>query len=112
MIKTLGGIAKVTVFMLVVAFAFTACQPDEQEAADGAAEEQAEEKGEVSLVYVNWEEGVAWSHFFATVLEDELGYEVNLTAADVGPAFASVAGGDQDFFMEAWLPGLHSTYVE
>ena len=71
-----------------------------------------ESAGEVNLTYVNWEEGVAWTHFLATILEDEMGYEVNLTAADVGPAFASTAAGDQDFFMEAWLPGLHSTYVE
>lgn len=67
---------------------------------------------EVKLTYVNWEEGVAWTHFLATVLEDEMGYEVQLTAADVGPGFASVAAGDQDFFMEAWLPGLHTVYTE
>lgn len=67
---------------------------------------------EVNLTYVNWEEGVAWTHFLATVLEDEMGYAVNITAADVGPAFASTAAGDMDFFMEAWLPGLHATYVD
>jgi glycine betaine/proline transport system substrate-binding protein len=76
------------------------------------AEGQKEKAKEVSMTYVNWEEGVAWTHFLATVLEDEMGYEVSITAADVGPAFASVAAGDQDFFMEAWLPGLHSTYTE
>jgi glycine betaine/proline transport system substrate-binding protein len=75
-------------------------------------EEAPAEPQEVSLAYVNWEEGVAWTHFLATVLEDEMGYDVNLTAADVGPAYASVASGDQDYFMEAWLPNLHSTYVE
>jgi len=80
--------------------------------AEGQQEQGAESKGEVNLTYVNWEEGVAWSHMLATVLEDEMGYEVNLTAADVGPAFASVAAGDQDFFMEAWLPGLHTVYTE
>ena len=74
--------------------------------------EGAQETQEVEMTYVNWEEGVAWSHFFAALLEDEMGYEVTLTAADVGPAYASVFGGDQDFFMEAWLPNLHSTYVE
>ncbi len=78
----------------------------------GGEQEMAEESKEVSLTYVNWEEGVAWTHFFAAVLEDEMGYEVTLTAADVGPAYASVAAGDQDFYMEAWLPNLHSTYVE
>ena len=66
----------------------------------------------VTLTYVNWEEGVAWTHFLATILEDEMGYEVSLTAADVGPAYAAVAAGDQDFYMEAWLPNLHSNYVE
>ncbi len=72
----------------------------------------AEQKETVRLVYVNWEEGVAWTHFLATVLEDEFGYNVELTAADVGPAISSVAAGDQDFFMEAWLPGLHTVYTE
>ena len=70
------------------------------------------EQKEVNLTYVNWEEGVAWTHFFQTVLEDEMGYDVTITAADVGPAFAAVASGNQDFFMEAWLPGLHAPYVE
>ncbi len=80
--------------------------------AGAAFAEGAQETQEVKLTYVNWEEGVAWSHFLATVLEDEMGYEVTLTAADVGPAYASVFAGDQDFYMEAWLPSLHSTYVE
>ncbi|MFW5695288.1 MAG: glycine betaine ABC transporter substrate-binding protein [Alkalispirochaeta sp.] len=80
--------------------------------ANGQGEEGAEAPQTVRMTYVNWEEGVAWTHFFATVLEDEMGYDVEITAADVGPAFSSVAGGDQDFFMEAWLPGLHDTYVE
>ena len=70
------------------------------------------EKKTVNLVYANWEEGVAWTHFLAAVLEDEYGYEVNLTAADVAPAISSVAEGDQDFFMEGWLPTLHGVYTE
>ncbi len=71
-----------------------------------------EEKGTVSLTYVNWEEGVAWTNLFATILEDEMDYEVELTQAEVGPAYTSVGAGDQDFFMEAWLPNLHANYVE
>lgn len=80
--------------------------------AGGGTEGGAEPKGEINLTYMNWEEGVAWTHFVAAVLEDEYGYEVNLTAADVGIAYSSLFSGDQDFLMEAWLPGLHSTYVE
>ena len=90
----------------------SACQRKHEAARTGTIEAAEEELSEVNLTYVNWEEGVAWTHFLATILEDEMGYEVNLTAADVGPAYSSVAAGDQDFYMEAWLPGLHSRYVE
>lgn len=64
------------------------------------------------LVYVNWEEGVAYTHLAAAVLEDKMGYEVNLTAADVAPGYTAIAQGDKDAFMETWLPVLHKSYVE
>jgi glycine betaine/proline transport system substrate-binding protein len=76
------------------------------------AEGQSEDTKTVKLTYANWEEGVAWSHAIAAILEDEMGYEVELTAADVAPAISSVANGDQDFFMEGWLPNLHTQYTE
>lgn len=98
------NIARIIAFGVIAIFVTSAVFAGAQ-AEDGS-------KGEVKLTYVNWEEGVAWTHFLATILEDEMGYEVSLTAADVGPGYSSVAAGDQDFFMEAWLPGLHSQYVE
>ncbi len=96
-------------FKKVVIFALIAVFLPGMVFAGGA---QADQGKTVNLVYPNWEEGVAWTHFLAAVLEDEMGYTVNLTAADVGPGFASVAAGDQDFFMEAWLPNLHTIYTE
>ncbi len=67
---------------------------------------------EANLVYVNWAEGIAYTNLAKVVLEEKLGYTVNITAADVGPAYTSVAQGDQDAFMETWLPVLHKDYVE
>jgi glycine betaine/proline transport system substrate-binding protein len=64
------------------------------------------------LVYVNWAEGVAYTHLAKVVLEEKMGYTVKITAADVGPAYTSVAQGDKDAFMESWLPVLHKDYVE
>ncbi len=64
------------------------------------------------LVYANWEEGVAYTHLAQAVLEDKMGYKVTITAADVAPAYAAVAQGDKDAFMETWLPVLHKDYVE
>jgi glycine betaine/proline transport system substrate-binding protein len=65
-----------------------------------------------NLVYVNWAEGIAYTHLAKVILEDQMGYGVTLTAADVGPAYAAVAQGDKDAFMETWLPVLHKDYVE
>ena len=99
LLRTLIGLTMAT-FLVVGAFAA------------GTQEGDGEEPQEVSLTYVNWEEGVAWTHFFETVLEDEMGYDVTITAADVGVGYSATAAGDQDFYMEAWLPGLHATYIE
>lgn len=64
------------------------------------------------LAYVNWAEGVAYTHLAKVILEDKMGYKVNITAADVGPAYTAVANGDMDAFMETWLPTLHKDYVD
>ncbi len=63
------------------------------------------------LVYVNWAEGVAYTHLAEAVLRDKMGYDVNLTAADVAPGYTAVAQGSHDAFMECWR-GLHKDYLD
>lgn len=75
----------------------------------GSSEKEAKT---ADLVYVNWAEGVAYTHLVKVILEDKMGYEVTVTAADVGPAYTAVAQGARDAFMETWLPVLHKDYVE
>lgn len=65
-----------------------------------------------NLVYANWEEGIAYTNLAKVVLEDKMGYDVTITPSDVAPAYAAVAAGDQDAFMETWLPVLHKDYIE
>ena len=64
----------------------------------------------VRIAYPNWSEGIAMTHLAAVVLEEEMGYDVELTQADPGVIFAAVAQGDQDLFLDAWLPNTHSDY--
>lgn len=64
------------------------------------------------LVYVNWVEGVDYTNLAKVVLEDNMGYDVTITAADPGPAYTAVAEGDRDAFMESWLPVLHQEYMK
>lgn len=78
----------------------------------GGEKESETSKKSANLVYANWEEGIAYTNLAKVVLEDMLDYNVTITASDVAPAYASVAAGDQDAFMETWLPVLHKDYIE
>lgn len=74
--------------------------------------QQKQEKKTADLVYVNWAEGIAYTNLAKVVLEDKMNYDVEITSADVGPAYTAVAQGDADAFMETWLPTLHADYYE
>ncbi len=93
------SIFTIVLMLAVVASTMVSCQSQQtQKTAD--------------LVYVNWAEGVAYTHLAKVILEDKMGYTVTATAADVGPAYTAVAQGNKDAFMETWLPVLHKDYVE
>ncbi|MFP4351395.1 MAG: glycine betaine ABC transporter substrate-binding protein [Puniceicoccaceae bacterium] len=64
----------------------------------------------VKIAYPNWAEGIAMTNLAAVILEDEMGYDVELTQADPGVIYAAVADGDQDVFLDAWLPNTHADY--
>src|SRR6056297_3261556 len=96
------------ILMVAMSVVFVGCQQEEQAAE--TAEEEVDKTA--NLVYVNWEEGVAYTNLAKVVLEDQMGYEVEITAADVAPAYTSIAQGDMDAFMETWLPVLHKDYVD
>lgn len=94
--KILSLISKLGVFVLAVGLI------------TGCSQQQTEKSAD--LVYVNWAEGIAYTNLAKVVLEDKMGYEVEITSADVGPAYTAIAQSDADAFMETWLPVLHRNY--
>ena len=77
------------------------------------AAQQTEQEGKtVRIGYVSWAEGIAMTHLAKVVLEDRMDYDVNLTMADPAPIFTSLAEGNLDFFLDAWLPLTHSSHME
>jgi glycine betaine/proline transport system substrate-binding protein len=66
----------------------------------------------VRLVYVNWAEGIAMTNLAKVALEDEMGYRVKIIMADPAPLFTSLANGDNDAFLDAWLPVTHGDYMD
>jgi len=66
----------------------------------------------LTIGYIDWDEDVAVSNLVKILLEEDLGYEVELQLVDVGPLFNGVADGDIDAFLDVWLPKTHQTYWE
>ncbi|WP_139738814.1 glycine betaine ABC transporter substrate-binding protein [Actinomyces wuliandei] len=62
-------------------------------------------------VPAGWDEGIAISNLFKVILTDE-GYDVTLSDADVGVAYSSLANGDYDLMLDAWLPTTHESYMD
>lgn len=61
-------------------------------------------------VHAGWDEGIAVSHLFSVVLEDE-GYTVTSTEADPGVVYTGLTGGDFDVNFDMWLPSTHADYL-
>lgn len=77
--------------------------PDEPDAPDTA------DKGEVEILYVEWECALASTYVAAEVLKD-MGYEVSLTSVSGALMWSGLAAGEGDAFTTAWLPGTHADY--
>lgn len=87
------------------ALALAACSPS------GDRSESGEAQQTIELGYVLWDSEIASTHVVAAVLQDEMGYEVNLTDVDAGPMWTGIARGNFDAIVAAWLPGTHSEYM-
>jgi glycine betaine/proline transport system substrate-binding protein len=68
---------------------------------------------ELTLGYIEWDENVAVSSLTKVLLEEELGYTVELQRTNVAvvkQVFGGVAEGDLDAFQDVWMPN-HSAYL-
>ncbi len=74
--------------------------------AEGQQEGAAEDKGEVSIAYVEWARSVAITHVAGELL-DRLGWEPQLSNVANAAMWQSVASGDSDALLAAWLPVTH-----
>ncbi|WP_423918282.1 glycine betaine ABC transporter substrate-binding protein [Frigoribacterium sp. 2-23] len=62
-------------------------------------------------VFNGWDEGIAASWLWKTVLEEK-GYTVNLKMADVAPVYIGLTRDDYDVVLDTWLPVTHKEYVD
>lgn len=72
----------------------------------------ADEAPVIDLGYVLWDSEIASTHVVAAVIQDDLGYEVNLVDVDAGPMWIGIGQGNFDAIVAAWLPGTHAEYYD
>jgi len=96
----LGGIA----LTAATALALSGC-------AGGAGASASDPKSIEIAVFNGWDEGIAASYLWQSILEDK-GYDVTLTYADVAPVYQGLARGDFDLVLDTWPPTTHADYME
>lgn len=71
---------------------------------------QAQEGKPIKMGWTAWSDAEVVTRLAVRVLEDRLGYKVDLTLADIGLVFQGIAKGDLDVMLLAWLPTTHKPY--
>ena len=70
---------------------------------------------QLTLGYIEWDENVAVSNLTKVVLEEDLGYEVELRVTNesvVQQVFRDVASGDLNAFQDVWMPNHEQLLAE
>ncbi|HHO75037.1 MAG TPA: glycine betaine ABC transporter substrate-binding protein [Deltaproteobacteria bacterium] len=70
------------------------------------------DKGKVELAYVEWSCATASINVVKAVLEEKMGYDVEITPVSAAAMYQAIATGDIDGMTTAWLPVTHAHYVE
>ncbi|MGM0496389.1 MAG: glycine betaine ABC transporter substrate-binding protein [Bacteroidota bacterium] len=83
---------------------FTACKQGAKK-----DDQKGEKSEQVKILYPNWAEGIAFTHLAKAILDEE-GYDTKITPLEPGPIYASLAKGDADLMLDAWLPHTHEDY--
>lgn len=103
-------IAAVALVVLAVLIWPRQASPPQQED-NGDDEQQPGETAEtVEIGYVNWACATAKAYLVKNILEDDFDIDVTIRDMQTGLKWQSVATGDIDFILSAWLPGTHGDY--
>lgn len=99
------------VLMATAVLSFSSCKQGGQKQSAEQEKGAANKSEQVQILYPNWAEGIAFTNLAKAALED-VGYDVKMTPLEPGPIYATLAKGDADLMLDAWLPHTHSDYWE
>lgn len=70
------------------------------------------EEKKVELIYVEWASEVASTNLVKAVLQEKMGYDVDMIPVSAAAMWQGIASGDADAMVAAWLPTTHGHYLE
>ncbi len=89
------------------------CSSNNNTSADGnGAQAGGSANKQLSLAYVAWDSEIASTYVVKEVLEQKLGYSVEMLQVDAGPMWAGISDGSADAMVAAWLPSTHASYTD
>jgi glycine betaine/proline transport system substrate-binding protein len=94
--------------LAVTVLACTACNSGNEGTNDKG---KAKKQKSIKLVYVEWSDAVASTNVMQILLED-MGYKVETLPVSAAAMWQSVATGNADAMVAAWLPTTHKHYYE
>lgn len=79
----------------------------------GGGQKSTDKSKEVTILYPNWAEGIAFTHLAKVALEEH-GFTVEVINLEPGLIYGelSKANSKGDVFLDAWLPHTHAPYWE
>jgi glycine betaine/proline transport system substrate-binding protein len=89
--------------VLIMALGLVGCDGGDNDTAD---------KGTVEILYVEWACASATSHIMADILENKMGYNVELTPVTAAVMYEGLSNGNGDVTLCTWLPVTHGEYMQ
>src|SRR3954453_18337145 len=66
----------------------------------------------INIGWTAWSDAEAVTKLAKKVLEDRMGYKVELTMADIGIQYQGIATGKLDAMLMSWQPLTHKPYLD
>jgi glycine betaine/proline transport system substrate-binding protein len=64
----------------------------------------------IKIGWTAWSTAEANTKLIKKILEDKMGYDVELIMSDIGIQYQGISNGDIDLMLMAWLPTTHKSY--
>ena len=100
----------ICILSLSLSLALSSCSSNEEEQ-HSAVTENPGKKPTVKIVYVDWASETASSNVVKAVIEDKLNMNCKLLSVSLIAMWESIAAGDQDAMVSAWLPSLQARFL-